>query len=206
MMLVDSSRSQRRRRRPHRCLQLARRHPAVRHGHAHLRHQLGQPRRARSSCPRCAGRRRSVWPPRACSRRIASRMTTASNGVRRCAPPAGRPAAWRSGSSRARRSAPAAGCAGSASRSASARARRSRSSFNRSLCATPKCCSSSTISRPRSRNSTSLASSACVPMTMSMRAVLQRRLDLASPPCRSPAATARPIAHGKAWKRSTKVR
>ena len=42
-----------------------------------------------------------------------------------------------------------------------------RSSFSRSLWATPKCCSSSTISRPRSLNSTLLASSACVPITMS---------------------------------------
>ena len=36
-----------------------------------------------------------------------------------------------------------------------------------SLCATPKRCSSSTTSRPRSRNSTSLDSSRCVPTMMS---------------------------------------
>ena len=42
-----------------------------------------------------------------------------------------------------------------------------RSSFSRSLWATPKCCSSSTISRPRSLNSMLLASSAWVPITMS---------------------------------------
>ena len=39
--------------------------------------------------------------------------------------------------------------------------------FRRSLCRTPKRCSSSTTSRPRSRNSTSFDSSRCVPMTMS---------------------------------------
>ncbi len=42
-----------------------------------------------------------------------------------------------------------------------------RSSFRRSLWLTPKCCSSSTISRPRSLNSMLLASSAWVPTTMS---------------------------------------
>ena len=40
------------------------------------------------------------------------------------------------------------------------------SCFSRSLCATPKCCSSSTTSRPSSANSTPLASSAWVPTTM----------------------------------------
>ena len=41
------------------------------------------------------------------------------------------------------------------------------SSFSRSLCLTPKCCSSSMISRPRLLNEIALPSSACVPTTMS---------------------------------------
>ena len=41
------------------------------------------------------------------------------------------------------------------------------SSFSRSLCLTPKCCSSSTISRPRFLNEIDEPSSACVPTTMS---------------------------------------
>jgi len=39
--------------------------------------------------------------------------------------------------------------------------------FSRSLCATPKRCSSSITTSPRSANFTSLCSSRCVPMTMS---------------------------------------
>src|SRR5213082_1636595 len=42
-----------------------------------------------------------------------------------------------------------------------------RISFNLSLCATPKRCSSSTTSRPRSANFTSFESRRCVPITMS---------------------------------------
>ncbi len=42
------------------------------------------------------------------------------------------------------------------------------SAFSRSLCATPKCCSSSTITRPKRLNSTLFARIACVPMTMSI--------------------------------------
>ena len=41
------------------------------------------------------------------------------------------------------------------------------SSFSRSLCLTPKCCSSSTISRPRFLNEIDEPSSACVPTTTS---------------------------------------
>ena len=55
------------------------------------------------------------------------------------------------------------------------------SCFSRSLCATPKCCSSSTTSRPRSANSTDLASSACVPITMLIEpSVMPRRTSAAS--------------------------
>ena len=43
-----------------------------------------------------------------------------------------------------------------------------RSSFSFSLCATPKCCSSSTTTRPRSLNLIALPSSAWVPTTMSI--------------------------------------
>ncbi len=42
-----------------------------------------------------------------------------------------------------------------------------RSAFSRSLCATPKCCSSSMTSSPRFLNRTDFASSACVPTTIS---------------------------------------
>ena len=42
-----------------------------------------------------------------------------------------------------------------------------RSCFSRSLWRTPKRCSSSTITRPRSVNFTSFDSTRCVPMTMS---------------------------------------
>ena len=51
-----------------------------------------------------------------------------------------------------------------------------RSALSFSLCATPKCCSSSTTSRPRSLNVTPLPSSAWVPMTMSIAAVGEPRL------------------------------
>ena len=46
-----------------------------------------------------------------------------------------------------------------------------RSAFSRSLCLTPKCCSSSMMSRPRSRNFVPSVSSAWVPTTMSMSPV-----------------------------------
>ena len=39
--------------------------------------------------------------------------------------------------------------------------------FSRSLCFTPKRCSSSTITRPRSLNTTSFESSRCVPIAIS---------------------------------------
>ena len=39
--------------------------------------------------------------------------------------------------------------------------------FNRSLCRTPKCCSSSIISKPRFLNFTEFARTACVPITIS---------------------------------------
>ena len=42
-----------------------------------------------------------------------------------------------------------------------------RNSFSRSLCFTPKCCSSSTMIRPNSRNLIVFAKSAWVPMTIS---------------------------------------
>ena len=51
----------------------------------------------------------------------------------------------------------------------------SRSSLSRSLCFTPKRCSSSTTRRPRSLNTTSLESSRWVPMTMSIVAGGQPR-------------------------------
>ena len=80
----------------------------------------------------------------------------------------------------------------------------SRSCFSRSLWPTPKCCSSSTMSRPRSLNSMLLASSACVPTTMSAcpffsssRARLESFADTRRLNCA--------IRTGKPWKRSVKV-
>ena len=79
-----------------------------------------------------------------------------------------------------------------------------RSSFSRSLCLTPKCCSSSTISRPRSLNSIALPSSACVPMTMSIvpsAMPFLTRASSAEPTRRE----AWPISIGSPRKRSMKV-
>ena len=61
-----------------------------------LRHQLAQARARPCRGPRCAGRRRRSGRRGKCSRRIASRrMHRIVAAARRCAPPAGRPAAWR---------------------------------------------------------------------------------------------------------------
>ena len=51
-----------------------------------------------------------------------------------------------------------------------------RSCFSLSLCDTPKCCSSSTINRPRSANAMPLASKAWVPITMFTRPSVRPRL------------------------------
>ena len=110
--------------RGHHRFELGGRHPAVRHRELDLGHDLAQPLRAPRRDRRSAARRRRSGRrgrARAGSPRASSPGRTASQ---RCAPPAGRPAAWRSGSSRARPTGPAAGCAGSASRSASAHGRR----------------------------------------------------------------------------------
>ena len=52
------------------------------------------------------------------------------------------------------------------------------SCFSFSFCATPKCCSSSTMTRPRCAKRTSFASSACVPTTISILPVGEIGLDL----------------------------
>ena len=80
-----------------------------------------------------------------------------------------------------------------------------RSSFSRSLCFTPKCCSSSTIKRPRSLNSIPLPSSAWVPMAISVvpsAMPFLTRASSAEPTRRE----AWPISIGSPRKRSWKVR
>ena len=105
--------------------------------------QLAQDR-AREICARRRRRRRS---DRAAGRPAASAIVLTCRG---------------------RRSAPCAACAGSAWPSASARRRSCRSCLSCSLCSTPKRCSSSMITRPRSLNRRLAAdSSRCVPITMS---------------------------------------
>ena len=117
------------------------------------------------------GTTQNTWPPRNRSRCSASRITTASNGMMKV-----RTASRSTGGVLIRlisRTPVSASCnvrgigvAVSVSTCTSA-----LSCFSRSLCATPKCCSSSTTSRPRSANSIDFASSACVPMTMLIVAV-----------------------------------
>ena len=82
--------------------------------------------------------------------------------------PAGGPrAASRSPRCRAGRRATSAACAGSAWRDSESTSTRSRSWRSSSFCFTPKRCSSSTISRPRSFGRTSRESSRWVPIRMS---------------------------------------
>ena len=112
------------------------------------------------------GTTQNTWPPRNRSRWIASRITTESNGMMKV-----RTASRSTGGVAIRlisRTPVSASCkvrgigvAVSVSTCTSA-----FSAFRRSLCATPKCCSSSTISRPRAANAIDFDSSACVPMTM----------------------------------------
>ena len=127
------------------------------------------------------GTTQNTWPPRNRSRCSASRITTESNGMMKV-----RTASRSTGGvamidiSRTPVSASCSvrgiGVAVSVSTCTSA-----FSAFSRSLCATPKCCSSSTISRPRSENSTDFASSAWVPTTMLISPVVRpRRTSLAS--------------------------
>ena len=79
-----------------------------------------------------------------------------------------------------------------------------RSCLSFSLWATPKCCSSSTTSRPRSLNLIALPSSAWVPMTMSIVAVGDALLHRAPARPPEPAARPAPIFTGKPRKRSVK--
>ncbi len=112
------------------------------------------------------GTTQNTWPPRNRSRWIASRATTPSNGMMKV-----RTASRSTGGVAIRlisRTPVSASCsvrgigvADSVSTCTSA-----FSAFSFSLWETPKCCSSSTISRPRSANSIPLASSAWVPTTM----------------------------------------
>ncbi len=80
-----------------------------------------------------------------------------------------------------------------------------RSSLRRSLCATPKRCSSSMTTRPRSLKRTSFDSMRCVPTTTSSLPCGQPRprSSAARPCCES--ATAPPTRTGKSSKRSENV-
>ena len=112
------------------------------------------------------GTTQNTWPPRNRSRWIASRITTESNGMMKV-----RTARRSIGGVAIRlisRTPDSASCnvrgigvAVSVSTCTSA-----RSAFSRSLCATPKCCSSSTTSRPSAEKVIDFDSSAWVPMTM----------------------------------------
>ena len=152
----------------HHLLELPLVHLAVGHGHARARaRSRGRARRSRRSCPRgCAGRR--PGRSRSSSRSIACvhelLVVLADVGAR---PAAGPPAASRSPRCRAGRRATSAACAGSAWPTATARPPAACSWRSSSFCFTPKRCSSSTISRPRSFGRTSRESSRWVPIRMS---------------------------------------
>ena len=110
---------------------------------------------------------KNTWPPRRSSRCTASRIRssdTRATCVRTAMRSTG--GVWITDRSRmpenASWSVRGIGVAVSVSTSTSL-----RSCFSRSLCATPKRCSSSTITRPRLRNATSFESSRWVPMTTS---------------------------------------
>ena len=77
-----------------------------------------------------------------------------------------------------------------------------RSCFSFSLCATPKCCSSSTISRPRSLNLIALPSSAWVPIDDVDRAVGEPLLHASRAPAPATSREACAILTGKPRKRS----
>ena len=79
-----------------------------------------------------------------------------------------------------------------------------RSCFSFSLCVTPKCCSSSTTSRPRSLNLMFLPSSAWVPTTISISPSASAFLVLVRSACDT-SRDACPILTGKPRKRSVKV-
>ena len=111
--------------------------------------------------------RKNTCPPRPSSRSIAASPAPRRRRPRRSSPGAGPPAASRSRRCRAARPATSAACAGSAWRDSESTSTFSRSWRSSSFCFTPKRCSSSTISRPRSLGRTSLHSRRCVPMRMS---------------------------------------
>ncbi len=80
-----------------------------------------------------------------------------------------------------------------------------RSAFSASLCLTPKCCSSSTMTRPRSLNWTGLAKHR-VGADDDLDLALRRDLaGLAPPPAPGPGARAARYRTGQPWKRSVKV-
>ena len=135
----------------------------------------------RSSRPGC-GRRRPGrrGRARAGSRRGRGRPTPRRRASGSAADPR---AASRSRSCRGRRRAPGSASAGSASRDRVRTSTSRRSCLRRSLAATPKRCSSSTTTRPRSRNRTSLLRQPMGPDDEVDRAVREARRS--SPPARA---------------------
>ena len=112
------------------------------------------------------GTTQKIWPPRKRSRWIASRSTTPSQGMMKV-----RTASRSTGGVAMMLISRTPVSASCRVRGIGVAVRVSTwtsvfSAFRRSLWATPKCCSSSTMTRPRSANSTPLASSAWVPTTM----------------------------------------
>ena len=157
--------------------------------------------------PRCAGRRRRSGRRGSCSRSSASRMMTGSNGetkVRTARRSTGGVAI--SDHARARRSSASCSVRGIGVAVSVSTCTSARSSFSRSLWATPKCCSSSTISRPRSLEADRLAEQRVRADDDVDGAVLDAGLDGGLAPWRRPGATAWPMRTGRPWKRSAKVR
>jgi len=112
------------------------------------------------------GTTQKIWPPRNFSRAIASLMTRLSKGMMKV-----RTASRSTGGVVMRERSRTPVSASCSVRGMGVAVRVSTctsafSSFSLSLCLTPKCCSSSTISRPRWAKRMPGAMSACVPMTI----------------------------------------
>ena len=116
-----------------------------------------QPRRAGASRRSSATRlcTKNAWPPRSCSRSSAWRTSCSSHGRRASRPPGAPPASREHADVAQARAATTAACAGSASPTCVSTSTCMRSWLSSSFCLTPKRCSSSMISRPRSLTRTS---------------------------------------------------
>ena len=143
--------------RRHDVLELGRRHLAVRDRDLHLRHVLVEELLDARRDPRCAGRRRTPGrrdSARAAAPRAPPADRTATTKVRTASRSTGGVAMIDSSRTPVSASCSVRGIGVAVSVSTCTSA---RSSFSCSLCATPKCCSSSTMSRPRSLNLIALA-------------------------------------------------